>query len=103
MINYLADMPTQKDVQQAHTAYLAAVRGTVDHALCALCDHQGEVVRATVIRTKQTIFICDECDAICFDVRDIGSERCVGFEVYAEQHGFSPLWTELNIQVPEGG
>lgn len=93
-------MPNLKDIQRAHTAYLDAVRGTTDHAFCALCDGQGEIIRAKVIKTEQTILICDECDAVCSDVRHIGSERCEAFEVYAKRFGISPLWTELEIQVP---
>ena len=93
-------MQSQKDVADAHRAYLVAVRGTADHVLCALCDRQGEVIRARVIKIQQTIFICDECDAVCLAAEDIGSERCEGFEAYASRHGFPPLWTELNIQIP---
>jgi len=93
-------MPDQKEIQRAHSAYLNAVRGTEDHAFCRLCDGQGEVIRAKVIKTGQVIFICDECDVLCDHFHDVGSERCEGFEAFARRHGIQPLWTELEIQVP---
>jgi hypothetical protein len=65
--------------------------------VCPRCDGQGSVVRAQVVKTNKTIFICDECDATWFTLEAIESEAWVDYGTHMEEQGLSPTWDELKI------
>lgn len=91
-------MPKITEVQQALSLYLEAIRGTELHALCPMCDQQGEIVEATYGPSGETIFICDECDSVWLARSDLGSPHGVqGFDEYAAKWNGHPLWTELEV------
>jgi hypothetical protein len=91
-------MPKITEVQQALSLYLEAIRGTEMHALCPMCDQQGEIVEATYAPSGETIFICDECDSVWLARSDLRSPHGVqGFHEYAAKWNGHPVWTELHI------
>jgi Zn-finger nucleic acid-binding protein len=66
---------------------------------CPFCDGQGIVCKARIVKLNLTIYICDECDTIWLDRKDIKETNCNRFEDFMEQNGLLPLWSELtNIQ-----
>ena len=63
---------------------------------CQYCD-QGYIRRALVKSTKEMIYICEECDTIWCTYEDIFKDRGIGYYLYADEKGFEPLWTELQL------
>lgn len=64
--------------------------------LCPRCE-QGEVVVANIIKTKDTVYVCEECEATWFSEEDIGKEEFVDFGTYMESIGLEPLWKEITV------
>lgn len=62
------------------------------HIICPLCG--GEVVRATVKQSGDTVRICEECDALWTEPR-ISPDNCTTFARYMESRGMKPFWNEL--------
>lgn len=63
---------------------------------CPRCD-QGEVVMATINKTKDAIYICEECEATWFNESDIGEKPFVDFGIHMKSLGLEPLWSEITI------
>lgn len=65
--------------------------------LCPYCE-QGDIRKVMVKRSKEIIYICDECDTVWNSHESISNSTGIGFGLYADQRGFKPLWTELEIR-----
>lgn len=63
---------------------------------CPRCE-QGEVVAANINKTKDTVFVCEECEATWLNKVDIGREQFVDFGTYMKSIGLEPLWSEITV------
>jgi len=63
---------------------------------CPFCDGQGIVCRAHIEKLDRIIYICDECDTIWLERKDIKETSCNRFDNFMEQNGLLPLWSELS-------
>ena len=66
--------------------------------LCPRCDGEGELVKARIIKTGTTLYLCDECEATWFSIEDVGQTPFVDYGTYMEENGLRPLWDELNVE-----
>lgn len=64
--------------------------------LCPRCE-QGDVIKATVLKTGVSIYICIECDAAWLLEQSIGVVPYFDFGTYMEKNGFLPSWDELHV------
>jgi len=62
---------------------------------CPFCDGQGLVCQAEVKKLNRTIYICDECDTVWLDQKELKEETCLRFDGFMKQHGLQALWSEL--------
>jgi hypothetical protein len=65
--------------------------------ICPRCDGQGSVLKAQIKKTREMIFICDECDAMWLSLEAVGSQPWVDFGTYMEEKALSPTWEEIEI------
>ncbi len=63
---------------------------------CPRCE-QGEIVKAQIKSNKNTIYVCEECEAMWLNPRDIGTKPHVDFGCYMKSIDLKPLWSELII------
>ncbi|WCE32068.1 hypothetical protein [Vibrio sp. SCSIO 43137] len=63
---------------------------------CPRCE-QGEVVKATIKKTQNTIYVCDECEATWFNKSEIDSKSFVDFGSYMKSIDLEPLWSEIAV------
>lgn len=63
------------------------------HIVCPICG--GEVFRADVKRTGETVRVCGECNALWTGAR-ISADNSTTFPLYMENHGLKPFWDELD-------
>ena len=64
---------------------------------CPRCE-QGNVIRAQVRKTADTIHICDECEAIWFCADSIEYATFGYFNLYMERLGLPAMWDELDYR-----
>ena len=64
--------------------------------ICPFCE-QRDIVKTKVKKTGNTIFICEECDAVWKQETDIGTNNVTNFEDYAKKNNISNSWEELEI------
>ena len=64
--------------------------------LCSRCE-QGDIAKVKIKKTGQEIFVCQECEATWFSIKDIGLSSFKDFGTYMEEIGLLPLWDELII------
>ena len=62
---------------------------------CPFCDGQGLVYQAEVKKLNRPIYICDECDTVWLDGKELKEETCLRFADFMKQHGLQALWSEL--------
>ncbi|PID79367.1 MAG: hypothetical protein CSB19_02425 [Clostridiales bacterium] len=62
--------------------------------LCPFCEGQGEIYRAVVRQTKETIYICDECDTVWL-TEQIEEDRATHLESYMSSRALPACWCEL--------
>ncbi len=63
--------------------------------LCPFCEGQGEVYRVMIEKTRETVFLCGECDSLWL-TEEICEDKASNFEDYMLKRGFEPIWSELN-------
>ncbi len=63
---------------------------------CPACG-SGPIVRAKIKKLDKNILICEECDSIWFDIKDVGVVEEDVFPSFAKEHGLLGLWSELEI------
>ena len=61
---------------------------------CRRCN-QGTILSMRVKKTKNALFICDECEAIWFCKKNIEYATFNYFNLYMERQGLPALWSEL--------
>jgi uncharacterized protein (DUF983 family) len=64
--------------------------------ICPRCE-QGDIAIATITKTGQSVYVCEECEAMWFAKNDIGPSSFVDFGTYMEEIGLLPLWDELSV------
>lgn len=64
--------------------------------MCPYCD-QGRIKEAIVKKTKELIYICEECDTVWATNETISDSTGIVFDLYAKTRGFAALWSELEI------
>ena len=64
---------------------------------CPRCDGQGSVLKVEILETKETLFVCDECEATWFEADNITATNWVDFGTVLEQRGLKPEWSEVRI------
>jgi transposase-like protein len=64
---------------------------------CPRCD-QGNIVKAEIKATCETIFICEECDAVWLGQSNISRTNFIDFSVLMESKKLEPLWSELTLR-----
>ena len=62
--------------------------------ICPRCM-QGIVLDKILKFNKQHIFICDECDAVWFDINNISSMTFIDFVTYMESYSRTDQWIEF--------
>ncbi|MFP7298918.1 hypothetical protein [Neobacillus niacini] len=62
---------------------------------CPFCDGQGIVHKAKIEKTNRTIYICDECDSIWLDDKEINVKKVKRFDDFMRKNNLKPLWSEL--------
>lgn len=62
---------------------------------CPFCDGQGIVHKAKVEKLNRTIYICDECDTMWPEGKEMKGENGERFDVLMRNNGLEPLWSEL--------
>ncbi|WP_089400511.1 zf-TFIIB domain-containing protein [Noviherbaspirillum humi] len=65
--------------------------------LCPRCE-QGDIVKAQIKKNGEEIFVCQECEATWFALKEIGVSPFTDFSAYMEGLGLCPLWDELIVQ-----
>lgn len=64
--------------------------------MCPYCD-QGRIKEAIVKKTKELIYICEECDTVWASNEAVSDSTGIAFDLYAKGRGFAALWSELEI------
>lgn len=64
--------------------------------MCPYCD-QGRIKEAIVKKTKELIYICEECDTVWAANEVVSDSTGIVFDLYAKARGFAALWSELEI------
>lgn len=64
---------------------------------CPRCE-QGAVLAMKINSRSINLWVCEECEATWFSVRDIGNERFYDLGTELEALGLPPLWSELVSQ-----
>lgn len=64
--------------------------------LCPRCE-QGHIVQAKIIANGTAVFVCQECEATWFSVKEIGISSFIDFGTYMQSLGLKPLWSELQV------
>jgi hypothetical protein len=62
---------------------------------CPFCDGQGVVHKARVDKLNRTIYICDECDTIWPEGKEIHLKIAKRFDDFMSNNDLKPLWSEL--------
>jgi len=63
---------------------------------CPRCN-QGWIVSAKIKKTKEQLFVCEECDATWLSLNNIGKEKWLDFGSFMESKQLPALWTELDV------
>lgn len=63
--------------------------------LCPLCDGQGILYSAKILKLNLLIYICDECDAM-WETPDFRTSNSEQFGSFMRKNGLPELWTELS-------
>ena len=63
--------------------------------ICPFCQ-QDEIVEAYVVKTKQYISICPECDTVW--IGQVTEESGIGFKKYMKKYGLDNSWDELKLK-----
>lgn len=66
--------------------------------ICPRCE-QGVILEKVLKFNKQHIFICDECDAIWFDMKNISPTTFIDFSTYMEGFSRTDQWSEFEDKV----
>lgn len=64
--------------------------------VCPRCG-QGYIYEVKIKKNNQTIFICEECDAVWFLVKDIGVTPFIDYGLFMQGLGYSSRWDEFDI------
>ncbi len=63
--------------------------------LCPRCDQQGEVKLVIIKRTRERVYLCNECDALWKEDSGITKSNFTDFSTYAAQFGLLGTWDEI--------
>lgn len=63
---------------------------------CPRCD-QGEIVKAKILATGESVRVCQECDALWTAGVEIQNDNFIDFSTFAKSKGLQGLWTELQV------
>ena len=65
--------------------------------LCPRCE-QGEIWEVLLPTRDELSFLCDECDALWLDEREIAGYGFMDFGLYMRSNGFEGRWEELRAR-----
>lgn len=65
--------------------------------VCPRCDGQGSVLQVEVIKTHQSWFVCNECEATWNNLQDINWSSWDDFGTRLEILGLRPEWNEVRV------
>lgn len=65
---------------------------------CPRCD-QGYVQRMRILKTGETVHVCEECDALWPWGVDVAPTGFIDFRTYVSPIGLEGLWSELRALV----
>lgn len=84
-IQCLNSYPHPLFVQHAPTMNRNSLQGV--HMECPRCDGQGTIDTVRIRSTSRTVFVCDECNALWENLRDINRVPWVQAQAYFEKRG----------------
>lgn len=58
--------------------------------MCPYCN-QGQIMEVIVKKTKEIIYICEECDMVWITNESVLESTGIRYELYAKAKGFSNL------------
>lgn len=67
--------------------------------ICPRCDGQGTVGEAKLKGVDDTVFVCDECDAMWRAVEEVGHLPWDDFATAMSLHGISEPWSLIESKV----
>lgn len=65
--------------------------------LCPRCDQQGRVALVRITTNDETVYLCDECDALWPENTPIKATNFIDFSSYVKPLGLKGLWSEVTI------
>ena len=66
--------------------------------ICPLCE-QGTIYEVLIRSTNETIFLCEECEALWLNDQIVSSE-VFNFDTFMKERSLKPNWDELMIIKP---
>lgn len=62
--------------------------------VCPRCDGNGFIYRARIIDLNKFVYVCDECDALWQEEKEIGLKDFIDYSTFLMNHG---IRTKANI------